>query len=423
MKEDFLHYVWSYKLFSSKELLSTNGLPISILKSGLHNKNSGPDFLNAQLLIGEQLWVGNVEIHLKSSDWYVHNHETDFNYDAVILHVVFEDDVVVFMKNNKPLPTLELKTKISKKVLNNYQNLSSNTKNWIPCEKNIHTVDRFLMHNWMERLYLERLEDKSEFIKSLLIKSDNNYEAVLFQLLAKNFGLKVNANAFLDLAQSLDFSIIRKERFDEYKFSALLFGQAGFLEEEIENEYHKQLKNEYNYLQHKYKLKALPKHKFQFFRMRPNNFPTIRIAQLVALYVKHQNLFSKLTTLTKIEDFYTLFFIEVNTFWKHHYTFETTSKTTNKKLTKSFINLLIINTIIPLIFIYNKEKGKASVENVINLIQQLPSEKNKIISQFLELKITTKNALESQALLQLKNNYCALKKCLKCVIGNDLLLK
>ena len=423
MKEEFLHYVWQYKLFSLKKLLGTKKEQISIIKAGLHNANTGPDFLNAQLVIDGQKWVGNIEIHLKSSDWYAHNHETDINYDAVILHVVFEDDVTIFMKNNKKLPTLVLRDKISEEVLINYENLFKNNKNWISCEKEIYKTDFFVFTNWLERLYLERLEDKAKFINELLIKSSANYEAVLFQLLAKNFGLKVNADAFLSLAQSLDFSILRKESTDAYKLSALLFGQAGFLDEDYEDGYFKQLKEEYLYLKHKYKLKALAKNKFQFFRMRPANFPTIRIAQLVALYAKHQGLFSKLIRINKVEDFYTLLSISVNDFWKSHYTFEATSKKTNKPLTKSFINLLIINTIIPLSFIYHKEKGKDNMGLLLKIMEQLPSEKNVILSKFLELKIRSKNAFESQALLQLKNEYCTHKRCLKCAVGNHLLLQ
>ncbi len=420
MKEEFLHYVWLYKLFSSDEFQTTDNSEISIIKSGFPNENSGPDFLNAQLIIDGQKWVGNIEIHLKSSDWYAHHHERDVNYDAVILHVVYEDDAVVYMKNNKSLPTLELKSKISKKVFQNYQDLIQTTKSWIPCEKHISEVDGFLMNSWMDSLYLERLEDKSTFIKKLLLDSDNNYEAVLFQLLAKNFGLKVNGEAFLNLAKSLDFSIIRKESFNEFKVSALLFGQAGFLEENELDGYYLQLKKEYNYLKYKYKLKSLNKNQFQFFRMRPNNFPTIRIAQLVALYYKHQNLFSKLIEVKKSENFYALLSVSVSDFWKGHYTFETRSKVSSKKLTKSFINLLIINTIVPLSFVYSKETGKEI--NVLQLMEQLSPEKNSIISSFSNLNIIAKNAFETQALLQLKNNYCAPKKCLNCKIGNIILV-
>lgn len=423
MKEEFLHYVWQYKLFSSKEVLGTKKEKIHVLKTGSLNTNTGPDFLNSHIIIDGQKWIGNVEIHLKSSDWYQHNHENDVNYDAVILHVVYEDDVTVFMKNNNPLPTLVLKNRIDINLLSNYKAFFVDAKKWIPCEKNIKNVDAFLLNNWFERLYIERLEEKAIFIKELLLKYNNNYEAVLFQLFARNFGLKVNANAFLSLAQSIDFSILRKESFNEEKLAALLFGQAGFFNENIESDYHKKLQKEYVYLKHKYKLKPIAKNQFQFFRMRPNNFPTIRIAQLVALYFKYQNLFSKLIDVNKKEAIYKLFNVEVASFWKSHYTFEKESKKSPKKLTKSFIDLLLINTIIPLRFVYEKSRGEINEENLLKLIQEIKPEKNSIISKFSELKIKAQNAFESQAMLQLKNKFCDDKKCLQCVIGNSLLNK
>lgn len=423
MKEEFLHFLWQYKLFNKSNLTSVKGGIIEVLDSGSYNTNSGPDFLNSKLKIDDQLWVGNVEIHIKSSDWYVHHHEKDKNYDAVILHVVWEHDTNVFMKNNHSLPTLELQRFVQEDVLENYQKLFSKEQRWIPCEKQITEIDSFLLHNWLERLYFERLENKSILIKELLLQSNNDYEAVLFQLLAKNFGLKVNGEAFLELAKSFEFSVLRKVRFNEEQLSALLFGQAGFLENKIEDGYYLELQKEYKYLQHKYQLKPLAKQRFQFFRMRPNNFPTIRIAQLVVLYFKHQHLFSQTLEAAHLKDFYMLFSVEVNDFWKKHYTFEAASKKSPKKLTKSFIDLLIINTIVPLRFVYEQERGEVNEEQLLQLIQQLRPEKNSIINKFSELKIEAKNAFETQALLELKNNYCTKKRCLQCAIGNSLLRK
>ncbi|CAM1369738.1 conserved hypothetical protein [Tenacibaculum litoreum] len=423
MKEEFLHFLWQYKLFNKANLTSVKGGVVEVLDSGSYNTNSGPDFLNSKLKIDDQLWVGNVEIHIKSSDWYAHHHEKDKNYDAVILHVVWEHDTNVFMKNNHPLPTVELQRFVQEDVLANYRKLFLKEQRWIPCEKEIGEINSFLLNNWLERLYFERLENKSVVIKELLQKSNNDYEAVLFKLLAKNFGLKVNGAAFLELAQSFDFSVLRKVRFDEEQLLALLFGQAGFLDDEVEDSYYQQLQKEYTYLQHKHRLRAMAKHRFQFFRMRPNNFPTVRIAQLGALYNKYQSLFSSLMDVNRIEDFYNLFTIEVNEFWKTHYTFESESKKSVKRLTKSFIDLLIINTIIPLKFVYEQDRGEVNEEGLLKLIQQLHPEKNSIINKFAELKIKAKNAFKSQALLELKNNYCVNTRCLSCRIGNDLLKK
>ena len=421
MNEDFLHYVWKYKMFSKVDFKTTDQENVTIIKQGLHNKNAGPDFLNSELKIANQIWVGNVEIHLKSSDWYLHNHEVDENYDAVILHVVWENDAAIFMKNNKPIPTLVLKDFVSESVLNNYRKLFNTPTSWIPCQNSITSIDDFTLSNWKERLFFERLERKSEEINILLQHENNNFEAVLFQLLAKNFGLKVNGDAFLRLAQSVDFSIIQKTSFDEYQFSALLFGQAGFLEEEVENEYQQQLKMEYNYLRHKYNLQTIANSKFSFFRMRPNNFPTIRIAQLVSLFYKYQNLFSKLIAVNNLKDFYVLFSVEVHPFWKTHYNFESVSKSSSKKLTNSFIDLLIINTIIPLKFLYQKSRGEVDEESFLELLKNMKPEKNSVISKFSEIKIKSKNAFETQALLELKNNYCAPKRCLECAIGVKIL--
>ena len=221
----------------------------------------------------------------------------------------------------------------------------------------------------------------------------------------------------------MDFSVVRKERFDLEQLTALFFGQAGFLEEDLEEHYHQQLKEKYRYLKHKHKLNSISKNAFQFFRMRPQNFPTIRIAQLASLLCTHQNLFSKLMSINKKEDFYDLFSFEVDAFWKTHYTFESDSKKSPKKLTKSFVDLIIINTIIPLKFVYLQSRGEVSENGIMQLIKQVSSEKNSIISNFSALEIKAKNAMESQALIQLKNNYCTKKRCLQCAIGNSLLRK
>lgn len=421
MNEDFLYYLWQYQLFFKSAIKTTNQQEISILKTGIHNKNSGPDFLNAQIKIDAETWFGNVEMHVKSSDWYVHNHEVDSNYDAVILHVVWEHDVTVFTKENQVLPTLELKNFVDKELIFRYNNFIYDSKRWIPCENQLETVETFLITNWLERLYFERLENKSLVIKDILQQTNFDFEAVLFVLLVKNFGLKVNGDAFLKLVTSMDFSVVKKIRFDEQQLAALFFGQAGFLEDDFQEQYHISLKKDYDYLRHKYHLEPIHKNHFHFFRMRPPNFPTIRIAQLVSLYHQHQNLFSKVMELEKKEDFYLLFSVNVQEFWKTHFTFETESKKSSKKITKSFVDLLLINTIIPLKFVYLQEKSGFDEEAILKLISQITPEKNSIIEAFSKLKVSPKNALESQALLTLKNDYCTKKRCLHCAIGNRLL--
>lgn len=421
MKENFLHYVWKYKLFPLLHLKTSKNNQLKILHSGSHNLHSGPDFLNAKIIIDDLIWVGNIEIHIKSSDWYLHRHEEDANYDTVILHVVWEYDTEIFDHNNEPIPTLELKGLIAENLLNKYEKLFSKELRWIPCEKLIGNTNPFVFQNWIERIFLERLEQKSVMIDTLLKQENNDYEAVLFQLLSKNVGLKINGDAFLKLATSFRFSILRKERFSELSLHALLFGQGGFLEENIENSYHQKLKETYQYLQSKYQLKPIRKEQFQFFRMRPTNFPTIRIAQLASLYHMHQHLFSELMNFTTVKAYYKFFSVHLPGFWATHYTFQKESPIRVKKLTKSFVDLLLINTIIPLKFNYLKRRGVVDEAVFLNLMQQLKPEKNAIITKFSALKISTKNAFETQALLELKNNYCDPKKCLNCAIGNDLL--
>jgi hypothetical protein len=423
MKEDFLHYVWKYQLFSKINLQSTEFNRIEIVFPGFHNTNSGPDFLNAKIKIEDILWVGNVEIHVKSSDWYLHQHENDSNYDSVILHIVWEEDVEVFSKDNLSLPTINISKLVANDLLLNYRKLYSKEQRWIPCEKSIKTVNSFVLDNWKERLFFERLEEKSVLIEKLLNDSNNDYEAVFFILLAKNFGLKTNGEAFFNFANSVDFSIVRKIQNDGYKLQALFFGQSGYLEGVSEEKYVIDLKTEYDYLKHKFNLKPIHNGQFQFFRMRPTNFPTIRIAQLASLYHKHQNLFSKLIKTSDLKIIYQLFSVVLDDFWRTHYTFKTESKKSTKKLTKSFVDLLLINTIIPLRFNYLKSRGEVIDSEFLGLIQQLKSEKNSIIDKFKDLKIDSKNAFETQALLQLKNNYCAKKRCLQCAIGNSLLKK
>lgn len=421
MKEDLLHYLWQYKLFYTSNLKTTNGATIDVVFVGEPNTNSGPDFFNAQLRIDKQLWAGNVEIHVKSSDWYVHNHENDENYDNVILHVVWEHDVEVFTKDNNEMPTLELQQLVSKDLLTTYHKLFSKQQKWINCEKDISTVDSFVIEHFKERLYVERLEQKALLIEELLVASNNNWEAVLFQLLAKNFGLKTNANAFFEMAQQIDFSIVRKEAKQGFNLESLFFGQLGMLDKTSENTYYNQLKKEYNYQLKKHKLPKTDRSKVEYFRLRPPNFPTIRISQLASLYSSQQHLFSELMQLKTTDEFYNFLSVSVSDFWKTHYTFEKESPKQSKKLTKSFIDLLLINTIIPLKFVYLKQYDKFDQAKFMKLIQQLMPEKNSVIDNFTTLKIEAKNAFDTQALLQLKRNYCEQQKCLQCAVGNFLL--
>ncbi|MCL5129959.1 DUF2851 family protein [Algibacter sp. L4_22] len=423
MQEDFLHYIWKFKKFQTQNLKTEIGETVTVSSVGQHNFNSGPDFFNAKLTIGEQLWAGNVEIHIKSSDWYLHNHEQDPAYDGVILHVVWEHDTEIFRKDNTPIPTLVLRDYVDFTLLSNYKKLFANQNTWINCENNFAITDEFVLTNWLERLYFERLERKAETIDALLQESKNDWEAVLFKMLAKNFGLKVNGDAFLSLAQSIDFSVVRKTQSNLQSLEALLFGQANLLSESVEDAYFISLYKEHEFLKQKFQLKENQVLPLQFFRLRPPNFPTIRLSQLANLYYEHQNLFSKVIELDKLEDFYKLFNVSTSDFWKTHYTFKKVSKSSVKVITKSFTDLLLINTILPLKFCYAKQKGQDVDVSILKMASKINSEKNSIVDAFNQLKKVSKSAFQSQSLIQLKTEYCDKNKCLQCAVGNSLLTK
>lgn len=421
MQEDFLHYLWKLKKFETLNLQTTKGEQVVIQNVGTHNYHTGPDFFNAQLIIAGQLWAGNVEIHIKSSDWYVHNHEVDPNYDNVILHVVWEHDTPVFRKDNSEIPTIQLKNYVSQVALNNYAKLFNSKQTWINCENTIANVTPFVVTNWLERLFFERLESKAKAIEAILKTSNNNWEAVLFKLLAKNFGLKVNGDAFFSLANSFDFSVVRKQQSNLQSLEALFFGQAGLLDQDIQEAYYIALQKDYTFLKQKFKIDNASVSPFQFFRLRPPNFPTIRLSQLANVYHLHQNVFSKVIASDSVADIYKLFSVSTSPFWESHYTFDKVSSTRKKQITKSFVDLLLINTIIPLKFCYAKQQGKSIEEEIVSLMQQLKPEKNGIVDKFASLKVVSGSALDSQAVIQLKNLYCDTNRCLKCAIGNTIL--
>ena len=420
MKEDFLHYLWKFKNFETENLKTSNGEPLTIINSGSYLQTAGPDFFNAQITIGNQKWAGNIEIHLKSSDWYVHHHERDEAYDSVILHVVWEHNTEIFRKDNTEIPVLELKHYVSKKVLDNYTSLKA-PKSWIFCEKQLHSIDEFELKNWQERLFFERLERKSKQIEELFLKLGKDWEALLFCLLAKNFGLNTNGETFLRIAQSIPFSILRKESFELESLEALFFAKAGLLSVDKEDRYFKELRKRYVYMSQKYQMEEFISEPVQFFKHRPDNFPTIRLSQLANLYHSQQNLFSKLIQLNSIQGIYEIFKVSVSSYWQNHYQFDKESPKKKKALTKSFIDLLVINTIIPLQFSYAKSQGKEISEDVIQLMQQVVAEKNSVVAKFDSFGIPSKNALDTQSLLQLKNEYCDKGRCLECVIGTRLL--
>lgn len=422
MKEDFLHYLWKFKKFDLLNLRTFDREEITVIHVGHYLELSGPDFFNAQITIGNQKWAGNVEIHIKSSDWYVHHHERDAAYENVILHVVWEHDTAIFRSDNSEIPVLELKKYVDAVTISNYQSLVA-PKSWIFCENELSKIDSFVFKNWQERLFLERLERKSKPIYDLLKETNQDWEAVLFWLLAKNFGLNTNGEIFLKIAKSIPFSIIRKENFEFQNLEALIFGNAGLLDSEKEDTNFKNLKFRYFYLLHKYQLEKPTIEPVHFFKHRPDNFPTIRLSQLAGLYHSQQNLFSKIIGFNSVEDIYQILAVSASLYWQNHYQFDKESPKKKKGLSKSFIDLIIINTIIPLQFAYAKSQGKDILEELMRLLHEVAPEKNAIIDKFNSFEIKSTNAFETQSLLQLKNEYCNKSNCLKCGIGMELLKK
>lgn len=422
MREDFLQYVWRFRKFNSSGFVTSQGEPLEIIDPGMPNNGAGPDFFNARLKIGGQLWAGNVEVHVKSSDWYLHGHENNLVYSNVILHVVWEDDVAVFRPDNSVLPTFVLKEVVHQQALYNYKKLFGSSQKFINCENSLASVSAIVVTGWLERLYIERLEEKSIFILRELDAANGDWEATLFQMLMKSFGLNVNGDAFYSLAKMIDFSVLRKLSNDPFAVEAMFFGLAGLLEEEPLDSYQARLKEQYQYLKHKFQWTQTNPVSLSFFRLRPYNFPTIRLSQLARLYCMHPALFSEIITATSIDTLHTLFQGGVSPYWKEHYTFGKKSPEREKKLSKSFIDLLLINTIIPITFCYARKLGKENEETFLTLMRQLQPEANNLVARYHSCGIApAASALESQALVQLYQTYCSKNACLQCAIGERLL--
>ncbi len=422
MTEDFLHYVWKYKAFNLSELKTLEGESIQVVKTGEHNKDAGPDFFNARIKIGSTIWAGNIEIHLKSSDWKKHAHNNNGNYNNLILHLVYENDEVI-AHSGKPVATAEFKNLIDKNLVNRYTELM-NAKQWIPCANQLNNVSSFALNNWLERLLVERLERKAKTISQLLELNKNNLEETFYIHLARNFGLKVNAVPFELLAKSLPNSFLGKHKSSLFQVEALLFGQSGLLQNDFKDEYPNKLKNEYSFLRKKFSLQPIEGHLWKFLRLRPVNFPTIRIAQLASLIHQSSGMFSKIMEASTIKDLRKLLSAQCSDYWDTHYTFDSVSPTKTKKLGVVAIDNLIINTVVPFMFVYAAQRGMEEYKDkAISLLEQLKAENNNIIEKFNTIGIKSVHAGNTQSLLELKNEYCDNKKCLNCGIGISLLSK
>ncbi len=418
MTEKLLQYLWNYKIFKNFDFKDIEGNSVEVLDFGKWNSNSGPDFSFAKIKINDIIFAGNIEIHTKSSDWIFHNHEGNPEFENLILHVVYQNDVEIEEFSRRKIPTLELKNYIDKDVLWKYEQLM-NENEFIACEKLFEASK--IPFQFHEHTLLKKLDEKSNEIEESLKKHKNNYEAVLFHNLAYAFGLKINAAIFKQIAENIDFAIIQKIRQNQTQLEALFFGKANWLEDP-KDEQMQIWKREFEFLNAKYQLSEL-KFNPKFLRLRPPNFPTIRLSQLANLYHREQNLFSKIIEAKNSEEIFKIFEnIKASEYWNNHYNFDKISETEHEKtLTKNFVDLVMINAILPLKYTYHKHQKEEIAEEILNFYQNISAEENTIISSWKTLGAKTNNALESQALIYHYKNFCEPKNCLNCSIGFNLL--
>jgi hypothetical protein len=425
MDEKLLQYIWKYHLFQVRDYKTTSGELLFIQSAGDENANSGPDFTNAKIKIGNTLWAGCVEVHLRSSDWEKHNHNHDKAYENVILHVVYEHDKDIYRHSGSRIPTFELKEWIDPELIATYQSYMESSHD-IVCQNRFSQTDTFRLFSWLDRLLVERLESKAEQIEELLNKKTQHKEEVFYHYLAAAFGFKINAMPFSLLAESLPLSCLAKQKNDLLQLEAMLFGQAELLPKDSPDDYCEALKKEYRFLKQKFSLTpACKSSMWKFAKMYPSGFPTIRIAQFAALIYQSSSLLSKVLHAEKVEELTKMFSVKASSYWKTHYRFGVpASRSMEKNLGQPAIYSLIINTVLPFMYAYSKWQDDEALRNkVVSFYESLPLENNNIVRKYTCLQKDFSNALHSQALIQLYNHYCTSKQCLHCGIGLHLIKK
>jgi hypothetical protein len=422
MTEDFLQFIWKYGLFDRDTMIADTGEAIQVIGLGEHNTDAGPDFLNTRIKIGNTTWAGNVEIHLKSADWLIHKHQHDKAYENVILHVVVQHNHPVQRHNGEIIPTVELH--FDSGLYENYCTLMSQ-KAGLPCKDKIGKVDPLIIDLWLNSLVVDRLQQKTGHISELLDQYRNNWEEVFFISLARSFGFGLNAIPFEMLAKSVSLSCLAKHRNSPKQLEALLMGQAGLLDEgNIFEAYYMELRKEYLHLKNKYNLKSIEKHLWKFLRLRPVNFPFIRIAQFSAVLQHAEGLFSRVLACKEFVELRQLFDMKTSDYWDTHYTFETPSPLLVKRFGTDAFHIIVINTVIPFLFLYGRLNGQEELkERALEWLSRLPAEKNRITNRWALDVSAPSNALYSQGILQLSNSYCIRKRCLSCSIGSYIITK
>lgn len=427
--EQLLHYVWKHKLFPLTELSTTQGRRVEVIDPGLHNSNAGPDFFNAKVKINGMLWVGNIEIHDKASDWVQHGHDKDERYDNVILHVCGCVDAEVMNSKGEYLTQMVLSVPDS--VINNYKELLS-VDQYPPCYQIIPSLARLTVHAWMSALQTERLSQKTEAIEERVKRCNGDWENAYFVTLARNFGFGINGDAFEEWALHIPLHAVDHHRDDLFQIEAIFMGQAGLLEldtiperyqkDALNDGYFAKLRKEYQYLAHKFGLKPMDYKLWRFLRLRPQNFPHIRISQLAYLYHQRRASLSQLLETYSVKDAKEVLATAVTPYWETHYTFGSTSVRNDKNLSPFSLNLLCINTVVPILFAYGRHRGEEKYcDRAFDFLEQLKPENNHIIRLWQQCGLVVENAGDSQALIQLKKEYCDKKECLRCRFGYEYL--
>lgn len=422
MKESFLHHIWQMQYFNKQNLQTNLHEPVMIFNPGSYNTDSGPDFSNARIRIGSVEWVGSVEIHTLSSEWINHRHDEDEAYRNVILHVVWKMDKPIYRSDQSLLPTIELRGLVAEELILLYRQLVNSSFS-IPCKNSFPLVSPIARTMMMEKTMIARLDRKAQEIIHLLDKNGGNWEEVFYQMLCKSFGFKVNAAPFYQLAKALPIRIIQKHRDRPEVVEALMFGQAGFLESKKGDAYYLSLRKEYQYLAKKYAIEKdkLPKAQWKFLRLRPANFPTLRIAQLSAVLGCKGSLFSNVLEVKVKGDLSSFFSVPPSAYWQLHYQFSKKVNSSAHELGQSSLDSLMINLIVPFWAAYARRMDREEyMDRALNLLHQIAPENNKIIRLWTELGQAPDTAWQSQALIELFNSFCQQKNCLNCNIGAAL---
>ena len=418
-----MQYVWKHRLWRSEDMVTNTGKKVRVVDPGLLNTDAGPDFFNAKIEIDGHMWVGNVEMHYRATDWKRHHHDSDKAYDSVILHVVAKDDAPVRRTNGELIPQLVLE--VSPQFNADYASLVGATIE-VPCATKIKQVPHLTIVEWVEGLAFERLHGKVERIHQLLDSFNGSWEDVCYVTLARNFGFGINNDAFERLARRTPLRLLGKHSDSVLQIEVLLFGQAGMLDAQKPgmDSYYNQLCTEYAFLSNKFQLTPMEKESWKLFRIRPQNFPYRRIAMLAQFIEGGFRMMNRILEAEGEKEMRALFEVELSGYWTKHYTFGKPNERATATLSRSSTDIILINTVAPLLYAYGELTGNYEMtDKAIKLLEDLRAESNSIVSHFVAYGIDCPDALTSQALVQLKREYCDARKCIYCKIGHHLLSK